>query len=241
MKDFNRVGVPGHETYDYASFYSLLRFAGSSFQATLASTTFYCHILFFAMCVFIQEWTTPDLSAAAFPSATVSNLRTLCVFTATFFTGRVAARCELGFAPVCGRPSPDIWYRFNERFHDCCKTNGAVTVVSALSTGYLSETRETQAKAVSLIRHTVAILHIYYMLISGKMDERKWALLLKEGILTKVRFHTNQGTLRLDNTFLLAPGMGLWSWDQAGAGGASQVHLGIWAAVSLTAESPVAP
>ena len=33
----------------------------------------------------------------------------------------------------------------------------------------------------------------------------------------------------------------LWSWDQAGAGGASQVHFGISIAVSSTAESPVAP
>lgn len=186
MKDFPRVGVPGHETYDYASFYSLLRFAGSSFQATLAGTTFYLHIIFFAMCIFIQDWVRPDLSAASFPSETVSNLRTLCVFTATFFTGRVASR-------------------FNERFHDCCKTNGAVTVVTALSTGYLSESRETQSKAVCLIRYTVAILHIYYMLISGKMDERKWDLLLKEGILTKLEI----GLLR-DNG---SPGVVLYAWS----------------------------
>ena len=35
--------------------------------------------------------------------------------------------------------------------------------------------------------------------------------------------------------------VGLEVLGQAGAGGASQVHLGIWAAVSSTAESPVAP
>ena len=35
--------------------------------------------------------------------------------------------------------------------------------------------------------------------------------------------------------------VGLEVLGQAGAGGASQVHLGIWAAVSPTAESPVAP
>ena len=35
--------------------------------------------------------------------------------------------------------------------------------------------------------------------------------------------------------------VGLEVLGQAGAGGASQVHLGILAAVSSTAESPVAP
>lgn len=56
-------------------------------------------------------------------------------------------------------------------------------MVTSVCTGALSATHNARCKAVSIIRYTNAILHIYYMLISGGMDQRKWSILKNKGIL----------------------------------------------------------
>jgi predicted membrane chloride channel (bestrophin family) len=182
----DRIGVPGSKTFNYSSVWSTLSMKGTCFQAIFKSSMFYIHCLLFAIFTVVHwEFDSPNLRGASVPPWVASSVQTVTVFCVVFFTTRV-------------------YSRFNERFHDVCRTNGGVTVVSCLTTGYLSETAETRAQAVSLCRYTVAILHVYYMLITGGMDKPKWAKLTAKGILT------------VEETRMLgkskAPGVVLYSW-----------------------------
>ena len=166
-KPSDRVGVPGAPTYDYKSIGTIVAFGGSSFQAVFTSPSFYFHLLLFGFFITFSGafYLELDLAAMTFDSDALSTFRSLCIFTLVFFTGRV-------------------FTRYNERFHDCCRTNGGVTVVTAMCTGALSGSHAARCKAISIIRYTNAILHIYYMLISGGMDKKKWGMLRKIGVLT---------------------------------------------------------
>ena len=64
-------------------------------------------------------------------------MQTISVFDMVFYTGKVVAR-------------------WNERFHDVCKTNGGVTVVSGMCADYLGEPAQRE-KGITLIRYTNAI------------------------------------------------------------------------------------
>ena len=73
-------------------------------------------------------------------------------------------------------------------------------MVTAMCTGGLAGSHSARRKAVTVIRYTNAILHIYYMLISGAMDGRKWRILAREGILTaseiaQLRRHGSPGVV----------------------------------------------
>ena len=181
-----RVGVPGYETFNYASVWSTLSMKGTCFQAIFKSSMFYIHCVFFAVVTVVHwEFDSPELRGASVPPWVSSSIQTVTVFCVVFFTTRV-------------------YSRFNERFHDVCKTNGAVTVVSSLSTGYLAGTPRTRAAAVSLCRYAVAILHVYYYLIAGPMDAGKWGRLTAAGVLTEGE------AARLASTG--SPGVVLYTW-----------------------------
>ena len=167
-KPRGRVGVPGAPSYDYKSAAALFAFGGTSFQAALTSPSFFFHLLLFSFFLTLHVTFgpgSPTLQGMVFNASTKSTVQSLCIFTLVFFTSRVFSR-------------------YNERFHDCCRTNGGVTVVTAVCTGGLAGTHSARRKAVSVIRYTNAILRIYYMLISGGLDDRKWRILAREGILT---------------------------------------------------------
>jgi len=68
----------------------------------------------------------------------------------------------------------------SRRFENVCKTNGNVTRLSALVGGLLP-----QEQAKTLLRYTNAIMHIYYLMLSGPLNDDKWSLLQRRGLLTE--------------------------------------------------------
>jgi hypothetical protein len=122
-------------------------------------------LLFLIFCILHDHITSMELHAAEIPQNLLSTLQTISVFAMVFYTGKVMAR-------------------WNERFHDVCKTNGGVTVVSGMCAGYLGEPAQRK-KGITLIRYTNAILHLYYMMIEGPLNDRKYAMLVNRGMLTE--------------------------------------------------------
>ena len=151
----------------------------------LHSSVFYFHLLFFGVALLAFTESDGSTGAAPIPSTVFPTLQTLAIFTLVFFTNRV-------------------YSRFNERFHDCCRTNGGVTVVTSLCTGFLADSADSQAMAVSIMRYTNAILNIYYMLISGPLDANKYGTLMQRGLLTEAEV----GLLSANKS----PGVVLYSW-----------------------------
>jgi len=86
----------------------------------------------------------------------------------------------------------------------CCplsneSTTGNVTRLSALACSTLPV---DQARA--MLRYVNAIMHIYYLMLSGPLDEEKWQLLMNRGLLTSEEV----GKLALQGS----PAVVLYSW-----------------------------
>jgi hypothetical protein len=181
----HRVGVPGHKNYQYGKLSHVFSWTGSSFQAVLTHGLYWIHFfLFLAFCILHDQVSTIELHAAEIPDYLSSTLQTISVFAMVFYTGRVM-------------------HRWNERFHDVCKTNGAVTVVSGMCAGYLGGPAQRR-KGISLIRYTNCILHLYYMMLGGPLNDEKYRMLIQRGMLTN-----EEATLLKSNG---SPGVVVYSW-----------------------------
>ena len=156
-----KVGVPGGILYEYTC-HTIFDVFASSLPIVFSSGIFWCYTLFFwTLCaVFAFSEYDDELRALAFSPGVESSLRTLCIFTLTFFLS-------------------NVFSKINARFENVCKTNGNVTRLSALAAGSL-----LPVEAETLMRYTNAIMHIYYLLLSGPLDDGKWALLERRGLLT---------------------------------------------------------
>lgn len=109
-----------------------------------------------------------------------NSITSLTIFILTFFISSVLKK-------------------YDTRFENVCKTNGYVTRLSALA-GALYPRPEAEA----MMRYTNSIMHIYYFLVSGPMDDEKWDKLLIRGMLTEeeIKQLKAQGS----------PGVVLYSW-----------------------------
>ena len=71
--------------------------------------------------------------------------------------------------------------RFHERFNNCCQTNGNMTLISLLSASQLAGEKP---RVATLLRWSNLMFHLYYMLVSGPMDEMKWGILRDRHLVT---------------------------------------------------------
>lgn len=165
-----RVGVPGHPTFDASSLNSLMRFGGTSFQAVFTSPIFYMHMLLLAVIAFAHATGAAGMLAALrgahVPETALNTLVEVTVFSIALFMG-------------------SVYGRFNERFHDCADCNAGCANVASLVTGNLAQDDRARARAASVVRYVVAIVHVAYLKISGPMTPEKWAFLYRRGILLR--------------------------------------------------------
>mmetsp|Transcript_95160 Transcript_95160/g.183493 ORF Transcript_95160/g.183493 Transcript_95160/m.183493 type:complete len:373 (-) Transcript_95160:38-1156(-) len=157
-----RIGVPGYGLYPQ-NIRVLCQIGGSSFESVFKSPLLYVYLGVLAVCVAVfasVDYKKSVIRGATVPSSFAGLLVSLDVFTLTFFIGQCFSEA-------------------NARFENVCKTNGNITRLSALAGGLLP--RET---AFILMRYTNAIMHIYYLMLSGPLDEGKWSLLQQRGLLT---------------------------------------------------------
>eukprot|EP00937_MAST-01D_sp_MAST-1D-sp2_P006709 g6709.t1 len=173
-----RVGVPGAASFNPVSVYSLARFTGTSFQATLASGIFWLHLVLLAFLLFLHS----ELADAATlrgmrpPNEFSGLLSNIAIFTIAVFAG-------------------NCYSRFDERFHDCCKVNHAVAAVGTMATGWMGgHTASGSELAASITRYSCSLVHVLYLNITGPMDERKWAHLWSCGMLTREEVDILQDT-----------------------------------------------
>uniref|UniRef100_A0A7S2IYL3 Uncharacterized protein n=1 Tax=Alexandrium andersonii TaxID=327968 RepID=A0A7S2IYL3_9DINO len=130
--------------------------------------------------VFSQVTYSAGLRMMAVPPNFAASLNSLCIFLLAFFVGQ-------NFSEA------------NARFENVCKTNGCVTRLSAIAGGLLP-----YKYAHLLMRHTNAIMHIYYLMLSGPMDDAKWSLLEERGLLSREEI----SSLQLQGS----PAVVLYSW-----------------------------
>ena len=161
-----RVGVPGHPTFDASSLASLARFGGTSFQAVFSSPIFYIHIMLLVVIAFVHYTDLDSLRGATVPETALNTLVEVTVFSIALFMG-------------------SVYSRFNERFHDCADCNAGCANVAALVTGNLAQDESARARAASIVRYVIAMVHVAYLQISGPMTAEKWAFLYRRGILLR--------------------------------------------------------
>jgi len=143
-----RVGVPGGTplTFDSSTIFS---WSGSSFQAAFGCKCTYLHLSYFAAMICLTYYLDVSISV---PSNAITLLRFAATFNLVFYSSQVLSR-------------------FDRRFHDFCKTNGAVTLVTCQAAGQL---RDDKPRAALLMRYANLMMHLYYLAIDGPLDERKW-------------------------------------------------------------------
>jgi len=176
-----RVGVPGHTLYPQR-WVVLIRWAGSSFQIVFTHPLFGFYMVLVALTfsVFAAVPYSEELRSATVPPHFASALNSICTFLLTFFVGQ-------NFSEA------------NKRFENVCKTNGCVTRLSAIAGALLP-----QGTALLLMRYTNAIMHIYYLMLPGPLDDAKWLVLEKRGLLTQEEI----GLLQLQGS----PAVVIYSW-----------------------------
>lgn len=75
----------------------------------------------------------------------------------------------------------NILGRYHERFNNCCQTNGNMTLMSLISG---AELKDNVQEAATMLRWSNLMMHMYYMMVEGKLTERKWAILKERGLVT---------------------------------------------------------
>jgi len=158
-RPLKRVGVPGGDPLHFESMGTTFSWYGSSFQAALGTPVTYVHFLLLAaLCVLSSLFQI----RLVVPAEAITLLRFAATFNLVFYSGQVISR-------------------FNTRFHDFCKTNGACTLVTCQAAAQL---RHDKAHAALLMRYANLMMHLYYLVLDGPLDDRKWQLMLDRGVLT---------------------------------------------------------
>jgi hypothetical protein len=172
--DTNKIGVPGGTEVNYKDVAGLFsHWNGSVFQTIHRSQMFYLHLVFVAIvysiahCDFVQEYDEDRLMSL--PEMPMSAMQWSSIFLVAFM-------------------SSTVYGRFNSRFHDICKCNGALTVVNALSAAYLPH-----PEAYAVTRYGNSCLCMYYLLLDGAIDQDEWLCLLHDGRLTAAEIAFLQG------------------------------------------------
>lgn len=180
-----RVGVPGYQRYPQ-NWLILKTWTGSAFQIVLTNPLFGIYLVILAICIgfFASSEYTPLMKASKVPAQYVGTVNSISIFMLTFFIGQCISKA-------------------NTRFENVCQTNGCVTRLSALAAASFPPDR-----ARLLMRYTNSIMHIYYLLLSGPMDDSKWSLLQSRGLLTEEEIKA----LQLQGS----PAVVLYSWAVKG-------------------------
>lgn len=156
-----RIGVPGYELYP-PNWRILLLWRGSSFHMVFSSPIFlfYMCLLAFVVSVFSAIEYTAEVKSTVVPPGFSSAMMSVCIFMLTFFIGQCFSLA-------------------NRRFENVCNTNCNVTRLIALAAGLMP-----QDQAHQLMRYINTIMHIYYFLLSGPLDDDKWSFLQRRGLMT---------------------------------------------------------
>lgn len=157
----DRIGVPGGKPYLYINTLGGLDVA--TVFTTVGRTFFFkVHFAWMTTMAILSSLLPVNEHTAQLhmPPYVAGILQGLSIFFLTFFVGQ-------------------IFSKYNTRFENVCKTNGNVTRLSADACATLPK-----QEATTVLRYANSILHIYYMMLSGPMDEAKWQLLEKRGLLT---------------------------------------------------------
>lgn len=72
--------------------------------------------------------------------------------------------------------------RYNERFNNCCKTNGNMTSLTIVASAALA-TEPTAAYL--LMRWAMLQMHMYYMMLDGPLSQAHWQVLHRRGLVTQ--------------------------------------------------------
>jgi len=177
-----RVGVPGHMPYAQ-NWRIMLTWKGSSLQSVYKSPLIYFYMILLSVCVgvFSTVEYTPSLQGAMLPERFYGPITSVVTLMLTFFISQLFSKA-------------------NARFENVCKTNGNITRLSALVGGLLAPER-----ALVLMRYVNAIMHIYYLLLTGGLDDMKWSVLQRRGLLTEEEIQA----LKLQGS----PAVVLYSWS----------------------------
>ena len=159
QRRYRRVGVPGGDPVDFNSPWTLLSWHGSAFQAAFGSYMLYVHACLFVLFTVVAA--SKDLTTPV-PSEAMSFLRFAATFMIVFYSNRALTR-------------------YLQRFHDICKTNGAVTLVTCIAAAQL---KNDKPRACLLMRYTNLIMHLCYYSIGG-LDEAKWERMVDRGVLLR--------------------------------------------------------
>jgi len=155
-EDKHRVGVPGGVVLNLKSFSSIFRFSGTSFEATVRCKWFWPHLILYGMMCATFNISVPSKVFENHRSA----LGSLLAFALVFFNSQV-------------------YSQYTQRWHDICKTNGAVTTVYVNAASLLDEER-----ALRLSRYCISQLHVFYNMMNLRERAAHWNYMVHVNLVT---------------------------------------------------------
>jgi len=177
-----RVGVPGGRQLDthYVVKELCCNFRGSAIQIALTSGTTYMHVLFYVLFIPLasEVLTYVDMNATATDAYSMDVTALLAeelidnqVVSALTFLVTFSLARYLGF----------LFGRYNERFNNCCKTNGHMTLISLVAAAAMPGCKH---EVRLLLRWSNLVLHMYYMMLNGKIGPAEFDKLRQRGLVT---------------------------------------------------------
>jgi hypothetical protein len=165
-KPIARIGVPGGRAIDHRSeFTEFFSWYGTAFQAGCTSPSAILHFflwggIFFAL--------SPVVAPKGLEkTCTISgNLISAITFLTTFAIGTYMG---------------NVLGRFHERFNNCCKTNGNLTLVSLLSGAQLAGDKP---RVATLLRYANLMMHMYYSICLGGLGPDRWEMFRNRCLVT---------------------------------------------------------
>jgi hypothetical protein len=153
-----RVGVPGGEQKT-----SIFRWHGSVWQyvtnwAVLAQMIMYIFEVFVYSRINVGKY-----DDAKFDPQIMSALTYIVTFSLGTYLSTILGR-------------------YHERFNNCCQTNGNMTLLSLICG---AELKDNVQEAATILRWGNLMMHMYYMMVEGKLTDRKWAILKERGLVTE--------------------------------------------------------
>jgi hypothetical protein len=158
-----RVGVPGGQQN-----VSIFKWHGSVWQY-ITTKTVLAHFLLYMLEVYVySRINVGKYDDAKFDPQIVSAL----TYIVTFSLGTYLS---------------NILGRYHERFNNCCQTNGNMTLLSLICG---AELKDNVQEAATILRWGNLMMHMYYMMVEGKLTEKKWAILKERGLVTEEEIAT---------------------------------------------------
>jgi len=152
-----RVGVPGGQQN-----VSIFRWQGSVWQYVTTRMVL-CHFLMYMVEVYLySRVNVGKYEDAKFDPQIVSALTYIVTFSLGTYLSTILGR-------------------YHERFNNCCQTNGNMTLLSLICG---AELKDNVQEAATILRWGNLMMHMYYMMVEGKLTDKKWAILKERGLVT---------------------------------------------------------